>query len=381
MQKMPETKKICIVLAGKTDFSVEKATSVDLYVHHYALVSRFKSSTFVIADARGRPLPNIGFHNLAGARRIQRLRMILEIAAKHRPSILVVHQNVKYANALGNLINDIPIVFVQHRLRNSGNWLASYFLHGVYKKFSHIVCVSDAARKTLVNAMPDLAGHLTAVPSGLNMRDWVPATDRLKQILVVGRCIPQKGIQQAALAIHQALQNLDDWSAKFILSMPKLQKVYVNEVLGIISAMGKRATLITNAPNDVVKHANEQAAIALVPSLGDENFARTALEAHAGGAALISSGYGALKEISGDFACYVNPENTGELAQSIIDLATNERQRDYLAREGASRARAFFDINCIGKEMDDLLDRLSSNRTATASGNVTLAYLKSKYLT
>jgi hypothetical protein len=70
MQKIPETKKICIVLAAKTDFSVEKATAVDLYVHHYALVSRFKFSTIVIADARGRPLPNIEFHNLAGARRI-----------------------------------------------------------------------------------------------------------------------------------------------------------------------------------------------------------------------------------------------------------------------------------------------------------------------
>jgi len=378
---MAETKKISVILAAKTDFSVEKATAIDLYAHHYALVSRFKSNTIIVADAQGHPLPDVEFHNLGGARRIRRLRTILKIIAKQRPSILIVHQNVKYANALSSLVSNIPVVFVQHGLVDLGQGLSSYFQHRAFRNFSHIVCVSEAAKRRLVDAMADLDGRISVFPSGLDMREWRPAAIRLKRILVVGRCIPQKGILQAAIAIRQALQGLDDWSAEFILSLPAGDKRYVDDVFGIISAMGKRATLITNAQNDVVKSAIQRTAIAVVPSLGFENFARTALEAHAGGAALISSGCGALKEVSGDFACYVDPKNTVEMVQVITRLANDEKERADLAGEGVRRARELFDIRRMGAKMDNLLDHLSSDRTATIKGNVPFTYLKSKYLT
>ena len=51
-------------------------------------------------------------------------------------------------------------------------------------------------------------------------------------------------------------------------------------------------------PWSFVKAKCEQAAIALVPSKWDEPFGRTALEAHAGGCAVVSSGTGGLAEIS-----------------------------------------------------------------------------------
>lgn len=378
---MSDAREVCIAIPAKTDFSVERATSIDLYVHDHALASQCRLNTIVVADAHGSPLPNVAFHNLDGKRGLRRLRTIVDVISTRCPSILVVHQNVMYASALAHLVDDIPVVFVQHRLIHAKRGLASHAVRGAYKNMTHIVCASDAARRRLGDAMPELAAQLTAVPSGLSMQDWTPAADRLRQILVVGRCLRQKGILQAARAVHHALQQLDDWSASFILSVPTKHRAYVNDVIDTISAMGPRATLTINAAHAVVKRANEQAAIALVPSLGDENFARTALEAHAGGAALISSGRGALKEVSGDCACYVNPEHAGALTRSIVALATDAERRDQLASEGTRRVRALFDIHRVGRTMDDLLNGLTSERTATVSGNVTLSYFRSKYLT
>jgi len=62
---------------------------------------------------------------------------------------------------------------------------------------------------------------------------------------------------------------------------------------------GDRVRLLHSAPLAEVRSWMKRAAIALVPSTWAEPFGLTALEAHAAGAALVSSGRGGLREASG----------------------------------------------------------------------------------
>ena len=60
----------------------------------------------------------------------------------------------------------------------------------------------------------------------------------------------------------------------------------------------------------------------------------TALEAHAAGCALVSSGRGGLREASGDHALYVEVDGPDPLAAALERLITDPETRLALARSG-----------------------------------------------
>ncbi|MNI30265.1 D-inositol-3-phosphate glycosyltransferase [compost metagenome] len=76
----------------------------------------------------------------------------------------------------------------------------------------------------------------------------------------------------------------------------------------------------------------KRAAIALVPSTWAEPFGLTALEAHAAGAALVSSGRGGLREASGPHALYLNRVTPAALVAAAERLITHPEERLSLAR-------------------------------------------------
>jgi glycosyltransferase involved in cell wall biosynthesis len=84
-----------------------------------------------------------------------------------------------------------------------------------------------------------------------------------------------------------------------------------------------------------------RAALVVVPSRWPEPFGLTAVEALASGAALISSPRGGLREIGGDVATYIDPDNAGSIASAILDLACDTARRDALGEAGRQRARLF----------------------------------------
>jgi glycosyltransferase involved in cell wall biosynthesis len=120
-----------------------------------------------------------------------------------------------------------------------------------------------------------------------------------------------------------------------------------------LSPLGGRAEVLTDVPFAAVKALNESAAIALVPSKWREPFGRTCLEAHAGGAAVISSGSGGLREISGEAALYVPGADAAGLARAVATLVADEALRVRLAAEGRARAENLFDLSRVAARLDD----------------------------
>jgi glycosyltransferase involved in cell wall biosynthesis len=87
-----------------------------------------------------------------------------------------------------------------------------------------------------------------------------------------------------------------------------------------------------------------------------EPFGRTALEALASGAALITSGLGGLAEVCGDCAVTVDPHDTDGLVAALGGLMDTPDQRADLAREGRKRVEALFDIRRVARQMDDFIE-------------------------
>ena len=95
----------------------------------------------------------------------------------------------------------------------------------------------------------------------------------------------------------------------------------------------------------------------MVLTTGPEPFGRTALEALASGAALITSGRGGLAEICGPCAVTVDPGDAKALSRRrSAQLLDAPERRAELARAGRKRVEALFDIRAVARQMDDFID-------------------------
>jgi len=94
----------------------------------------------------------------------------------------------------------------------------------------------------------------------------------------------------------------------------------------------------------------------MVLTTGPEPFGRTALEAMASGAALITSGRGGLAEICGPCAVIVEPSDADGIAAALGRLLDEPDRRSDLAVAGRKRVEALFDIRTIARQMDEFIE-------------------------
>ncbi|MNQ95117.1 D-inositol-3-phosphate glycosyltransferase [compost metagenome] len=99
-----------------------------------------------------------------------------------------------------------------------------------------------------------------------------------------------------------------------------------------LARYGGRVQILRSAPLADVRAVMQKAAIALTPSVWAEPLGLTALEAHAAGAALISSGRGGLREASGPHAVYVDDLTAPGLGAAIETLINDPARREAMAR-------------------------------------------------
>jgi glycosyltransferase involved in cell wall biosynthesis len=89
-----------------------------------------------------------------------------------------------------------------------------------------------------------------------------------------------------------------------------------------------------------------------------ESFGRTALEALASGAALLSSGLGGLAEVCGPHAEVAHPADSEGLAVRLASLLDSPDLREKLAHAGRARVASLYDIGAVAKRMDDFIDEV-----------------------
>ena len=99
----------------------------------------------------------------------------------------------------------------------------------------------------------------------------------------------------------------------------------------------------------------KKAAIVVISSRLREAFPLSGLEAHLGGAALVSSGLGGLPEISGKEGALTLPEVSAEaIADAVTELAKNDEARLALAKRGQNYVLKHHNIKDRAAELDAL---------------------------
>ena len=131
---------------------------------------------------------------------------------------------------------------------------------------------------------------------------------------------------------------------------------------------GRRGGEIHKSANLVeVMAVTRRAAIAVTPSRVREALGLAALEAHAAGAALISSGRGGLGEASGEHAVYVKVEDAGPLTAAMNRLVEDPAERLALARSGQDFVERVHSPVARAAELDALREALSDRSLSSRS--------------
>ncbi len=351
--------RVLQVLPRGMRYGRSAATSIDLYVSEMATHSRFRIE--VVAECGDPLLPAAEVHVLprfAFAETQRRARRIAALAHSLSPSAVVVQQHLPSAAALRARIA-APIILQKHNflrasrsagwLRSASHWRRSHQINAL----AGLTLVSRAVLAQFEQDWPEVTIPRRVVANGFDAKVWRPERERARTVLVVGRVTPEKGLLEAAHALAAVLPRHRDWTTTFVASEPERFPDYFAAIGAALAPLGPQARLLVGRPYEEVKALNEHAAIALAPSVWREPFGRTCLEAHAGGAAVVSSGSGGLREISGEAALYLPAVEPARIAEAVETLIDNASLREQLAAEGRARVERLFDVRRVAADLDD----------------------------
>ena len=356
---MARDPKIAYVLLRNAHFGPRLASSVELCVRDLVLYSRYARSTLVACPPVDEPFAGVEIATIADVSLGGNIAKALGVARllRRRGIDIAVVENHLPAAALIAATSGARVLLHSHAYETAPRGAAG--AGGARLKvapLAGLAFVSEDALARFRDNFPFTRAPMRAIPNGLDMGAWSATEPKDASILSVGRALADKGHIEAMAAIASALKTRPGWSARFILSATDREPGTVRKLRDAAEASGGRVRIDANLPHAEVKAAWEKSAIGLALTKTPEPFGRTALEALASGAALISSGLGGLAEVCGPCAVTVDPNDAGGLAAALGALMDAPDRGADLARAGRKRVEALFDIRAVARRMDDFID-------------------------
>ena len=224
---------------------------------------------------------------------VDRLKALRQALTDYRPDVIEFHQQTQQAVALARHFPDAAVTLYRHNaVKPPRHAVDRWRYERRYDRMDGLIFVSEAARSDFLKDFPRLKAKAFAVPNPIEFDLWrAPIENRQPVIAFAGRAMPEKGVDLICAALPAVLDRHPDW----------------REVM-------------------------QTAAVALTPSVWAEPLGLTALEAHAAGAALISSGRGGLREASGPHALYVDDLTAQGLTHALETLIDDPGRRETMAR-------------------------------------------------
>lgn len=366
-------RRIVTILPKGEGFSPQHFGAVALCVRDFTSFSRYQETITVIGGTAtpgfdgiqyASPPPARWYQNrtrayASGAARIIHERNAELVEIHNRPVLLkLLHRRVTCRLAL-HLHNDPQDM--------DGTATPSERMR-VLEMCDGIYCVSAYIRDRFLDGLPDAAERKTfIIHNGIELPQALPPKEKL--IAYAGRMTEGKGALLLAKALHLALPQLPGWRAILIGSRRheagRPLTAHEQEIADLITPLAPQAELTGFLSHPQTLDAFARAAIAVVPSVWEEPFGRTALEAMAYGCAVVSSGRGGLSEVTADAALTPDSLTSQTIAEALLKLAQNENECHRLQTAARQRAAHFAIAACAAK-LDDARDVIlnQSNRHA-----------------
>jgi len=296
------------------------------------------------------PFADVPFHAVRAARwrpgnvNIRYGAALLQTLWRAGPALIEVHNRPELAIWLARRLPTTPVLLFLHNdpqeMRRAGT---SAERARLLSRLARVVVVSEYLQRRLLEGISQPARAPVVLPNAIELSALPPPRAREPLILFAGRVVRDKAPDVFVAACATALPELADWRAELIgadrFHIDSPETAFTNVIRADAERAGVRAVGYRNHAS--VLDAMARAAMVVVPSRWQEPFGLVALEAMASGAALISSSRGGLREVAGDVALYIDPDDPPAVAAAICSLAADPPRRAAMGQAGRVRAAAF----------------------------------------
>jgi len=358
---MSDNLKIAVLLPQKEIFSIEKAGAIALCVRDFTAFSRYKDRTTVFGGTMSQ-FSDVAYLRVTGPKKwywrdsYAYSVNFSKIAKEQKFTHVEVHNRPLILHYLNQLLGpDILTALHSHNDPQGMKGLKSVRQRQkLLDQTAAVYCVSEYIKNRFVEGVLRGREKVHVIHNGIDTRQ-IHTNPKEKIILYVGRTIQEKGVLPLAKAFRMVAAELPEW--KFVMcGNDRLGKLSEYERLthAELEHIGDQCVYTGFVSHDQVMQYFSRSEISIVPSVWQEPFGRTALEAISRGSAVITSGSGGLREIVGDVGLIVNPVTPDGLAEAMLLLAKNGPEREEMQKRGCARAAEIFDIRKVSASLDDL---------------------------
>lgn len=362
--------RVAVVMPRGSQMSRARSNSMETVAGALLTSSRLRKQTHVVCDAGASDpaLPNL-IAVPGGLSRSRRVAVVARTIEALNPDYVEYHQQLESSAALAGRLPGRVHVLYRHTRIKPPRGLVDRMRYGArLAAFDRLVFVSEAARAEFAADYPGFADRASAICNPIDVKGWTadPA-DRDKLIVFSGRAIAEKGLEPLCRALEVVLDRFPDWKAALMLGDWDRHADWAQPRLQPLERFGDRVAIHRSASLARVKTVTRRAAIAVTPSFVAEALGLSALEAHAAGAALISSGRGGLREASGPHAVFVEDPQTPALVEALTGLILDPIGRVEMARAGQAFVMANHTPAVRAAQLDTLREMLVARRAAPAA--------------
>ncbi len=255
---------------------------------------------------------------------------------KNRPVVATLHDAIALSHLDG--------------LRYHWKGLRAFIFRQTARWATQVITVSEHSKREIVRWFGIPEDKITVTPLGVDEK-WhaaIPSEDlarvKLKYglperfFLFVGTLQPRKNVRRIIDA-HKSLPPQLRREVPLIMA-GRHGWMCDAEVAELQSCQDGTLRWLQYVPSEDLLPIFKQATALVWPSL-NEGFGLPVLEAFAAGLPVVTSNTTSLPEVAGDAALLVDPENTGEIADAMRQMATDDALRSDLRARGQSRAKQF----------------------------------------
>lgn len=221
--------------------------------------------------------------------------------------------------------------------------LTNYFrfvVPQVLNQAVHIICNSQSTADDVMRFCNVPASKITPIPLAYDAEHFKPLDlPRQNYFLYIGRHDPYKGIEQAIDAfarLPKAILNAHDCEF-WITGKPDPRFTNKLQARAVELGVSKRIKFLGYVPYQALPRLLNQALAFIFPSQW-EGFGLPIAEAMACGTPVITTRAGAIEEVAGDAALYVEKGQPDKLTEAIISILEDSHLQHQLANKGMIQA-------------------------------------------
>ncbi len=242
---------------------------------------------------------------------------------------------------------------------------------GIFAKASHIVCVSEFTRRTLLRRFPRSRAPVV-IPAGAPVQDFAPAADRpalldkygltgKRVILTVARLVRRKGHAQVIRALPRLLERVPHLVYVIAGSGPTedelralVQRMRLDEHVRFVGyASGKRLVDLYRLC-DVFVLPSRDTTDTESGRRGVEGFPLAYVEASACGRPIVAgkSGGSAEAVLDGVTGLLIDGESVEQIADAVLKLLLDEELANRLGQNGRKRVEEEFSWDAVVRRIE-----------------------------